>query len=219
MLVVAAACSDTEKPLVTSDTTTSPTRARSTTEPTSSSGETVAIELEETGRFGVAFLCVTGCPRASVDEQRVGPLFVRLESFGATHLERISIKLTNEGDQLLQGVTATDSIDFAGVFRRPPSSSTPSRPPSGSTSDPTAPPDEPPPARGQPVTKIEDLVSRSSTTMGTCTVRQTGPREGAVACTVGAVPSGRTATVDIVFSRDRDLAGTVVNRVSARARD
>ncbi len=140
-----AACSGTDEPAMTQDATpsmptsesalpadppseqvlpTAPTASTAasttTSDSTPSSGQAVAVALTETGRFGVAFApCYPGgsCPGSSVQEQRVGSLFVRLEAFGRSGSERLSISVTNEGDQLLREVTVTDVIDFSGLVR------------------------------------------------------------------------------------------------------
>ncbi len=178
----------------------------------SSSPQTLAVDLSETGRFGVAFSDCPGdseCP-TSVREQRVGPLFVRLESFGASGLERLIITLRNEGDQLLQALTVTDVITFSELSRWASSASTSTASSSSATAQPAS-------ASDLPVTTIEQLVRTASATTGTCETGQADGREGVVLCTLDTLDSGRTATIEIVFNQDPSFFGEIVNTVSARA--
>ena len=239
VLGITAACSGTEEPVETQNTIPSTATSGSTDEvnplsdetvpidprastatststaasdSSSSSPQTLAVDLSETGRFGLAFTCSEDdeCPRSSVREQRVGPLFVRLESFGASGSERLSITLRNDGDQLLQAVTVTDVITFSDLSRWSSSAS----PSTASSSSATA---EPASGSTLPVTTIEQLVRTASASTGTCETRQADEREGIVVCTLDNIGSGRTATIEIIFNQDPSFFGKIVNSVSARA--
>ncbi len=225
VLAFAAACSGPggpgsaqgTTPDVTHGTPAPTATSAPTTEPRWPSGETLTIELTKTGRFGVQFDCPAEgeCGTTPlVDNERVGPLFVRLQLFESSNLERVEIQVTNEGDEVLQMVTVTDAVDFTQLSKFS-SASTATGSSNGANTGPTSATNASSPE--EPVTRIEEVIDTASSTLGSCTVRQTGANRGTVNCTIGVLGSGRSATVGIVFSPDL-ASGDVVNTFSITSR-